>query len=88
MADFGDWSCDHSRQEKVLTYGGTAIALRCKSCTAIICPIGNCVGCTKKAVPLRCAVSRRGYCTRDCYLADMAKKRCAEKEAQRELVKP
>jgi hypothetical protein len=87
MADLEQWTCDHSRRENVVTYGGAVIAIRCKSCTKIICPIGNCPGCKKKSVPLHHTVGQQAYCTRDCYQATMAEKRRTERKERDELFK-
>lgn len=58
--------CMHRRLEEVLNNAGAAIALRCKSCTAILAHFGNCDGCGKVR-KLMHFVSTRRYCSVDCH---------------------
>lgn len=86
MADSNEWGiCDHKRRENVYNYGNDIIAIRCKSCAQIICPVGRCPGCKKDSY-LHHAEGRVAYCTRDCYLASKAEERAARKKEDEELL--
>lgn len=79
------WSgvCPHDRTEEVKTYGGTTIAIRCKSCTTILCEVGDCDGCSRREVRLSKVNTRtkERFHSEDCWKATMAARRAVKAQA-------
>lgn len=88
QAELATGICNHETTEEVVTYGGEVIAVRCATCTHIVCHIGVCDGCGEKRnlyhhVPTR----KKRFHNVDCYRAWQSKRNKERREAVRELIK-